>query len=526
MTPATSPLAEALILPNLLADRASSNEVFLQHVDGGSASYAEVEQAVRGWSAALQREGIGAGSTVLTMLPNVFETVHVWMATARLGAIEVPINTAYRGSILTHVTNNSGATVAVVHADYVDRFEAVADTLRSLRTIVVVGGRGAAFGSLDVVAAADVVLDGAAPEGEPVRPQRWDVACILYTSGTTGPSKGVIISWGQVHATTTGCMPLDDLGEDDAWYSPFPMFHMSGKLALYGAALLGSRFVLRDGFSTNRFWSEVRQFGCTISLLVGTTQSFIASLPPQPDDADSPLRNVLMAPLPDDPAAFMKRFDVRITTVFNMTEISAPVWSQWDLGPKGSCGRLRAGYEVRIVDGHDEEVPAGVLGEIVVRSDDPWKLMLGYWQMPDKTVEAWRNYWFHTGDAGFRDEDGFFYFVDRQKDAIRRRGENISSMEVEAEVNAHPAVAESAVIGVPAEVGEEEVMVFAVQAEGSTLEPADLVSFLDDRLPRFMVPRYVAVVDSLPKTPTEKVRKHLLRDDHGSYDVWDRQATP
>ena len=524
-------LPENLVLPNLLADRCDSDDVFLQDVDGRSATFADVEHGVRGWAAALGEAGFERGETVLVMAPNSFETIYAWLATARLGGIEVPINTAYRGSILTHVVNNSSARIAVVHADYLERFDAVADALTSLSTIVVVGGAQRPVASMSMITAEDLVHDGAtSAEGAATqRPQRWDTACILYTSGTTGPSKGVIVPWGQVYATSVGCIPIDDLNEEDAWYSPFPLYHMSGKLALYSAALLGSRFVLRDGFSTTEFWPEVRRFGCTTSLLIGTTPAFLGSQPPRPDDADSPLRNVLMAPVGDDPEGFMARFGVRISTVFNMTEISAPVHSKWTLGPKGSCGRLRPGYQVRIVDAHDEEVPPRELGEIVVRSDEPWLLMNGYWKMPDKTVEAWRNQWFHTGDAGQVDEDGNFYFVDRQKDAIRHRGENVSSMELEAEVGAHSAVAECAAIGVPSELGEEDIMIVVVETQKDALEPEDLVRFLAERVPRFMVPRYITVLAELPKTPTEKVRKVALREEVGSpdewmHETWDREA--
>lgn len=510
------------VLPELLARRAPLTQVFLQDVDGREATYGQVEDAVNGWAAALERAGVQAGSTVLVMLPNSFESVYSWMAAARLGAIEVPVNTAYRGAILTHVANNAGAQVAVVHVDYLDRLDAIASSLEALQVVIAVGKTVRPVAGVDVMLADEVVSDDQ-PVEPSVHPQRYDVACILYTSGTTGASKGVIVPWGQVHATATGCIPLDGLGEDDAWYSPFPMFHMSGKLALYGAALIGSRFVIRNGFNTDGFWPDIRAFGCTTSLLIGTTPAFVASRPPTDDDAGSPLRNVLMAPVPDDPGAFMDRFGVRIATVFNMTEISCPVWSRWDLGPKGSAGRLRPGYEVRIVDEHDEEVATGQLGEIVVRSSDPWKLMLGYWRMPDKTVEAWRNYWFHTGDAGFEDENGNYYFVDRTKDAIRVRGENISSMEVEAEVSAHHAVAECAAVGVPSPMGEEDVMVFVVPTAPGACDPSDLTRFLIPRLPRFMVPRYVTLVEALPKTPTEKVRKHILREERDRHTAWDRE---
>lgn len=519
-------LTEQLVLPNLLVERArdpsQGDGTFLQAPDGREATFAEVDHAVQRWMAALAEAGVVAGDTVLVMLPNCFESVYVWLAAARLGAVEVPINVAYRGAILRHVATNAGAAVAVVAADLVERLEDVGHG-GPLRTVISLGAAAPPIAGVRVVdAGAALAAAGEAPEG--VRPQRWDISCIMYTSGTTGPSKGVMVPWGQVHATALGCVPIDDLGPDDAWYSPFPLFHMSGKLALCSAALLGSRLVVRPGFSTSEFWPEIRRFRCTTSLMIGTTPAFLASRPARADDADSPLRNVLMAPVGDDPEGFMARFGVRISTVFNMTEISAPIMSGWTLGPRGTCGRLRDGYDVRIVDEHDEEVPTGDVGEIIVRPEHPWLLMAGYWQMPEETIKAWRNHWFHTGDAGRVDAEGNFTFVDRQKDAIRHRGENVSSMELEAEVAAHPAIAECAVIGMPSEWGEEDILVVVVETEPGALDPASLIEFLGRRVPKFMVPRYVSTIDALPKTPTEKVRKVELRAKVDRLPRWDREA--
>lgn len=517
------------VLPNVLESHASvrPDQVFLQHVDGSSRTFGELDHDVRQWAAALSSLGVRAGDTVVAMLDNSFESAFMWLAVARLGAIEVQINTAYLGPILTHVVNNSAATVAVVGGRFVDRFVEVAADLDSLRTLVVVGpadvgpARGE-HGGLEIVDA-ETLLEAGHAQPALVRPAPHDTACILYTSGTTGPSKGVIIPWAQVHATATGCVPLDGLGSADAWYSPFPMFHMSGKLALYASALFGGRFVLRGAFKTDEFWDDIRRFECTTTMLIGSTPAFVWNLPEDPGDRAHPLRNVLMAPTPDDPDAFMTRFGFRIATVFNMTEISCPIMSGWDLGPKGSAGRLRTGYEVRIVDEHDREVGPGELGEIIVRSDEPWMLMAGYWRNPEATASAWRNYWFHTGDAGRYDEDGHFYFVDRIKDAIRHRGENVSSMELEAVINDYPDIVEAAAVGVPSEYGEEDIKVFVVPA-GDDFDPVIMMEYLSTRLPRFMMPRYVVAVSDLPKTPTEKVRKHELRARTDADGVWDREA--
>jgi crotonobetaine/carnitine-CoA ligase len=212
-----------------------------------------------------------------------------------------------------------------------------------------------------------------------------------------------------------------------------------------------------------------------------------------------------------------------VRTAYAMTECSPPIGTGWDISNPLSCGTLRPGYEARIVDAHDFEVPPGEIGELIVRHKEPWKLFLGYFGMPDKTVESWRNGWLHTGDAFRRDAEGNYYFVDRFKDAIRRRGENISSFEVELHVNAHPEVQESAAVAVPSEWGEDEVKVVVVRKPDSELKPEVLVQFLARTMPKFMVPRYVEFVGSLPKTDaTMRVRKVELRVNPINENTWDR----
>jgi crotonobetaine/carnitine-CoA ligase len=514
-----------MVLPTLLARRADAepDRIWIHHIDGRSMTFAAAEERIVRWATALRTLGVDAGDTVVVMTPNSFDAALLWPAVARRGAIEVPVNNAYRGAILTHVVNDSAAKIAVVHASFVDRFEAVHAELTTLDTLVVIGAVDSRSAWSGTSVDADDVLVDADPVAAEHLPAHHDTACILYTSGTTGPSKGVVIPWAHVHATAVGLIPLDDLGDDDAWYSPFPLFHMSGKLALYATAIYGGPFVVREYFKTDVFWEEIDRFGCTVCLVIGATPAFIWNLPRSSDDSAHALRNVLMAPMPEDPQAFMDRYGWRICTVFNMTEISSPVASGWTLGPKGSAGKVRAGYQVRIVDEFDEEVPPGALGEIVVRSDKPWVLMAGYWKNPEATVQAWRNQWFHTGDAGRYDDEGWYYYVDRLKDAMRVSGENVSSMEVEAVVLESPDVVEAAAVGVPSDLGEEDIKLYVVPA-GDDFDAVRLMDFLEPRLPRFMMPRYVVAVPEVPKTPTEKVRKHVLRGRPLESDAWDRVA--
>jgi crotonobetaine/carnitine-CoA ligase len=233
-----------------------------------------------------------------------------------------------------------------------------------------------------------------------------------------------------------------------------------------------------------------------------------------------------MVPLPDDAAVFAERFGVTCYTLFNMTETAIPVASGPNPRGTGTCGKLRAGAQVRLVDDHDCEVPVGTVGEMVVRTDAPWSMSHGYYKNPEATAAAWRNGWFHTGDAFRLDADGSYIFVDRIKDAIRRRGENVSSFEVEKEICAFPSVKEAAVIAVRSELTEDEVMAVVSPVPGQSVDPLGLTRFLKDRLPYFMVPRYVRVVPELPKTPTAKIQKTELRRDGITPDTWDRETEP
>jgi crotonobetaine/carnitine-CoA ligase len=466
------------------------------------------------------------------MLPPCTEAVAAWVGVARLGALEVPINTGYVGRMLRYVLSDSRAKLMVAHVDHLAVIEEAGDGLDEPGTIVVVGAAGELPASarrlvrVEDFLAGEHSLDrrGAHDRPAAVTPRARDIASIIYTSGTTGPSKGVLVTWRQAQLTAEGIMPADLFNADDAFYSPFPMFHASGKGPLHAAARIGARVIMRSRFDTAAFWTDVRDLGATSTILLGAMANFLRQQPERPDDKDSPLRDVLMLPLVDDVAGFERRFDLRVRTAFNMTETACCIVSDgYDLVNETSCGRIRPGFQARVVDGDDVEVAPGELGELVLRGDEPWTLMAGYWAKPEATVDAWRNQWLHTGDGFTRDADGNFYFVDRINDAIRRRGENISSFEVEIEVNSHPDVLESAAVAVPSELGEDEIKVVVVPHPGRTIDPAELRAYLVDRMARFMVPRYLEIVESLPKTPTQKVRKVDLRTAGVGPDTWDGQ---
>lgn len=521
------------LLPALLRRFAHEQpqRTFLRDVRGRSIDFATLDDTIRHWSAALASVGVEAGATVLSMLPNSIEAVQVWLGAAWLRAIEVPVNTDYRGRLLREIIEDSRARVLIVDERIWNDINKADLPAGQLETVIVASVSGVDTASsagpvrgVGRVVAAASLLSSVARRDDLAPPEPWDLATILYTSGTTGRSKGVMVPWAQLHATVVEMWP-PDVSTGDVYYSPYPPFHVGGKMPVYMEAVRGGEVVLRERFSTSEFWHDVRTFGCTTTCLLGAMASFLASQPETNEDATSPLRNVLMIPLLPNVEEFKRRFGVRVTTVFNMTELSCPIVADgWELYDNKSCGRARRGYELRLVDEHDRPVPDGTVGELVVRADEPWTLMAGYWGNPEKTAEVWRNQWLHTGDLFVRNQDGYFYYVDRLKDSIRRRGENISSFEIERAALDHPAVAECAAVAVPADVGEDEVKLVVVPRPEQRLDPAELVEFLRGQLPRFMVPRYIEVMSSLPKTPTEKVLKHVLREAGVTAGTWDAEA--
>jgi crotonobetaine/carnitine-CoA ligase len=514
-------LDRELVLPQLIAARARSapDHVFMQVIDGDAMTFGELHAEGLRWAAALRDAGIGAGDRVATMLPKSFTPIAVWLGAGWNRAMEVSINLDFVGHMLHYVLEHSQAAVMVVHEHYLPRVLAIANDLPGLRRIIAIGDVAPTVCSngCEIVNAADVLH---APADAFDGPAHDDIAMMLYTSGTTGPSKGVLIPWAQSHASAT----LWPYRPGTRLYSVFPLFHVTGKTPVYAMALAGGTLVMRERFSGQHFWSDVRRYQCNAANLMAAPILYLESQPASPDDADNPLEFVSTGRLPKDPDAFMRRFGLRLGTNFNMTEISPAIASDGQrLANASSCGWLRAGYQARVVDARDEPLGPNQDGELVIRAEAPWTLMAGYWRMPEKTVEAWRNQWFHTGDVFRYDEAGNFYYVDRLKDAIRRRGENISSFEVEAIVTDHPEVVECAAIAARA-AAEDEVMIVVVRKPGSSLDAESLCRWLLPRMPRFMVPRFIEFVDALPKTSSLKVQKTELRARGVTATTWDREA--
>ena len=469
--------------------------------------------------------GVRRQQPVALLLDNSLDAVHAWTGAALGGMVEVPVNSAYKGSFLSHVLNDSGASTLVADANHVERVARIADDLTALRTVVVRG---------DPAAAADELRERFRIVGfdelataNPVAPQRLDPADLMaymYTSGTTGASKGVLVS--HAHAYTYASREDQQRPRaGDRILVTLPLFHLAGQwYGVYQALIHESRCVVEPGFSVSKFWPTVREHGITVTVTLGAMAELLQQRPPQPDDADNPLELAVMAPLASDVEGFRRRFGVAVASVYGMSEIGVVLNGPPETVAGGAAGFPRPGFTLRLVDSAGKEVPIGEVGELWVHPDEPLTVLRGYHNLPEKTAETLVEGWVHTGDAFRADAEGQFYFSDRIKDALRRRGENISSFEVESVINTCPGVYESAVVGVPSELTEDEIKAVVVLREGVTVDPAELIGYLVERMPYFMVPRYLEFRDELPKTPTLKVHKHVLRDAGVHEGVWDREA--
>ncbi|MFM7272316.1 MAG: AMP-binding protein [Gammaproteobacteria bacterium] len=517
------PRADACVVRYLLdrLAREKPGETYVVFEDGEEWSFAETRRRVIATAAGLAAHGVRQGDHVAVWLPNGREGVLTFFAINYLGAVFVPFNTAYRGRMLEHVLENSDAQLIVAHASLAPRLAEVA-TAR-LRTVVVTGPCENTPEGLACVPFAS--LQGGEEDlpalSRPIQP--WDTQSIIYTSGTTGPSKGVLSSYLHIF-TNAGPETWHFVTGEDRFLVNMPLFHIGGMGIIFVMLVRGGSIAIMENFSTADFWPFVARTRTTSVFLLGVMATFLLKQPPAASDRSHAVRLAFMVPFTETAADFSARFGIDVYTIFNMTEISSPIVSEPNPRERGTCGKVRPGVEVRLVDDHDCEVATGEIGEMIVRTDRPWGMNHGYYKNPEATAEAWRNGWFHTGDCFRRDEDGYFYFVDRRKDAIRRRGENISSFEVEAEVTAYPAVREAAAYAVPSELGEDEVMIAVAPVDGTWLQPAELFAFLVERMPHFMVPRYIRILAELPKTPSAKVQKHLLRAEGVSADAWDRDA--
>jgi crotonobetaine/carnitine-CoA ligase len=516
-----------LVVGELVTERArrQGDRVFLRFKDQ-SLTYKQMDLLSNRCARGFQRLGLGKNDKISLMLPNCPEFLHLWFGAAKIGAVEVPVNTSYKGEFLRHIVDQSDSRVLVVAEEFLDRLRLVEQDLPKLEKIVVVGEDpfGGAPGLRTPVMTYEELL--AVPDSPvDIQVQPSDPHSIIYTSGTTGLSKGALSPHKFWIVVAQEMLEYREGTSEDIFYTFLPLYHFNAQVLTVLTALVAeAQMVLSDKFSASGFWDEVRRFQVTQFNYLGAVIPILAKQPARPDDGDNPVRIALGAGCPPD---VMEEFEARFGLIclegFGMSEIGIPIHVRVGDRRRGSCGKPMALYDIRLVDDEDQEVPVGEPGEIVFRPKEPFTMMLGYYHMPEKTLEAYRNLWFHSGDLGRRDEDGYYYFVDRKKDSLRRRGENISSFEVERAINGHPAVLESAAVAVRSELAEDEVKICVVLKPGARLSPEELIRYANERMPHFAVPRYVEFLDSLPKTPTERVQKFLLKEAGVTAATWDRE---
>ena len=491
-------------------------------------SYEAVDRLSNALASGLASIGVKHGTHVAVLMANAPETVLAYFALGRLGAVAVTVNTAAKGQMLSYFVGQSDSEVLIIDADFANRIAAIRADLPKLRVLVTVGadaGRSPLNGieqhSFDALMASD-----AAPPD--VRVECFDPFMIIYTSGTTGPSKGVVISHASVLTQAIGIATACDYTHDDVLYTCLPLFHANAWwVSVLPAMFADATVAVSRRFSASRFWDDIRRYNATQFNMLGAMAAFLWNRPPDERDRDHRVRQALVAPTAEFFGAFEQRFGIKLKSLYGLTDgCIATIHRADDPGEKWkSAGRTIDYAEVRIVDDDDRELPRDTVGEIVMRGREPWIIALGYYKMPDATVSSRRNLWLHTGDRGYMDEDGYLYFVDRKKDSIRRRGENISSFEVEQIVSRAPGVQEVAAFAVRSEHTEDEVMISVVRAAGADLSEISLIQYCDQNMPYFMVPRFVDFIDALPKNMSEKVEKYKLRADAEARltEIWDRE---
>ncbi|MDI3559142.1 ATP-dependent acyl-CoA ligase [Bradyrhizobium sp. Arg816] len=484
-------------------------------------SFAQTAAIAAASAQALVDAGIKPGDRVALMCSNRPEFLQVYLGCAWLGAIAVPINTALRGFQLSHIFRNSRPALLVVEAQFVDAIESVeAGVELPPRTWIV----GVAAGAIDArLSAVSLPALGAVAAAGAARP--GDTVAILYTSGTTGPAKGVccpqaqLFWWGIYSARALG------IREGDVLFTTLPLFHTNALNAFYQALLNGCTYVLEPKFSASGFWAAAQRHKATVGYLLGAMASMLLAQPKNASDSTHRLRVALGGGVPPqihDP--FVQRFGVPLVDGYGSTETNFVFAGTIPSDRPGTMGYLAEGIEARIVDENDSALPDGQAGELLLRAGEPFAFATGYFGMPEKTVEAWRNLWFHSGDRVVRDADGHYRFIDRMKDSIRRRGENVSSWEVEQTIQSHPAVAACAIYPLPSELGEDEVAAAILLEPGQSLEPIDIVRHCEGQIAYFAIPRYVRILNQMPLTENGKIKKGVLREAGITTDTWDREA--
>lgn len=494
-------------------------------------TYAQAHDLSNRYANGFRGLGVRKGDHVAVMMANCPEFIWTIWGLAKLGAVAVPLNTAARGELLKYFITQSDSIAVVVSAELADRVAEALGNDHNVRAFCTLGGAGGLANCSPALVDLAEFTNASPEEPDPSAVLASDPQYIMYTSGTTGPSKGVISPHSQAHGVGRSLAQNFGYRPDDVVYTCLPLFHGNALwYSCYAALWADCTLAVSARFSASSFWDEIRATGATQFNALGAMTNILLRAQPSPRDREHRVRQAMLVPLsPDVYREVSDRFGVQVTSLYAMTETFAvTMFTPDDPVSKGSsAGKPRGLSELLIVSDDDDPLPIGEVGEICVRPCEPGIIMSGYYKMPEATVRDTRNLWLHTGDRGRIDQDGYLYFVDRKKEAIRRRGENISAYEVEMLIARHPSVLEVAAVPVTSELSEDEVMVYVVCREGCAVSAEDLVRFANKNMAHFMVPRFVHFIDALPKTASEKIEKYKLKTwaEQNRQALWDREAT-
>ncbi|MDB5998670.1 MAG: ATP-dependent acyl-CoA ligase [Rhizobacter sp.] len=522
---------EQRTIGHILADKAQrvGTLPWMQWQDT-SISYAELEHMTNRYANSLRALGIQRGDHVAVLLPNGPEFLWLIWGLGKIGAVAVPLNTAAKGELLRYFIDNSDSKWVAIDAEYAPRLAAIAGELPKLHGVICKGGPAE---ELHTIGRAVIDINELARGSETPPPldavKPGDMHLIMYTSGTTGPSKGVMSPHSQGHGVGEAVAANYGYRSDDVLYVCLPLFHGNALwYSTYAALWADASVALAPRFSAGQFWNDIVRMKATQFNSLGAMTNILWKLPPTPLETQHRVRQSMMVPVPSAIYnEFQARYGVAITSVYAMTENFAMTLFTPDDPPEkaGSAGKTRGNAELRVVDEGDRVLAVGEVGEICMKPLHPESMMLGYYKMAEATAREFRGGWFHTGDRGYLDTDGYLYFVDRKKEAIRRRGENISAYEVELILSRHPCVLEAAAVPVSSEMSEDEVMVYVVRQPGASISAEEVVHFCNENMAYYMVPRFVEFIDVLPKTPSEKIEKYKLKQDAQARreSLWDRE---
>lgn len=486
-------------------------------------SYAGIDADANRMANAFSKLGVTKGDHVAIMLPNCPEYLYCWFGLAKLGAVTVTINTQFKGESLKYLIEASDSKLVVIASDFLSQYEEIAPEIKGVRRIVFdttkQSGNNESLDTLFRESPTTPVLDVSPIEDiEPL--------IITFTSGTTGLPKLVRNSHRAYITAGQDLVSYAELSSNDRIYSSLPLYHVNPQVYCVITALVaGASVIVAPRFSASGFWDDVRKYQATAFSYVGAVLPILLTRPERPDDRDVPTRKCFGGGAPKEVyEKVSRRFGVEVLEMYGMSETGS--WNTINRpgrGRAGTTGELREGFEIRIFDDRDNELPPGEIGEIVIRPTKPYIMFDGYYKSPEETMKCSANWWFHTGDLGKVDADGYYYFCGRKKESIRRGGENISPYEIEKEINEHPVVAESAAFGIADPIMGEEIKVALVLRPGQKVTPEEIIAWCEPRLPKFMIPRYIEFMESLPKSASEKVQKVALKERGLTPNTWDRQ---